>query len=175
MTVQGVTTDVLKNCYDNGVVTEEQYTLWPRIEYLTVLPCPTVTIEAAIPGAPQAPAGCPAVLKYSGNPIQLRATPRDGIGPYLVEFYKDEVLIPFGRLTSPVGITTNPTTKSIVENTDVGGTYILHDIDVANAIGGRINFSVYIEDSCPTGPMNCGSTCTIDIGCIAPVCNFVVT
>ena len=118
---------------------------------------------------------CISTPKYSGDPVILRATPRDGIGPYLVEFYKDEVPVPIGRLTSPLVITTNPTTKSIVENTLVGGTYILDDIDVANAVGGRINFSVYIEDSCPTGPMNCGSTCTINIGCVAPVCNFVVT
>ena len=174
MTVQDVTIDVLNNCYDNSIVVE-QYIPESRIEYMTVSPCPTVTIEAAVPGAPQAPGGCPSGPKYSGGSVILRATPRDGIGPYLVEFYKDEVPIPFGRLTSPLVITDNPTTKSIVENTLVGGTYILDDIDVANAVGGRINFSVYIEDSCPTGSMNCGSTCTINIGCVAPVCNFVVT
>ena len=141
------------------------------------IPCPTVTIEAAIPGAPQAPTGCPGSPKYSGDPVQLRATPNGGIGPYLVEFYKDEVPIPFSRLTSPlpIGITSNPTTKTIAEGTLVGGTYLLDDIDVANAVGGLMNFSVYIEDSCPTGPMNCGSTCTISIGCVAPVCNFLVT
>ena len=168
--------NVSNNYYDNSIVTEvEQYALEPIIEYLPSIPCPTVTIEAAIPGAPQA-GTCPGSPKYSGDPVQLRATPNGGIGPYLVEFYKDEVPISFSRLTIPLGgITDNPTTKSIIENTEVGGTYILDDIDVANAVGGLMNFSVYIEDSCPTGPMNCASTCTISVGCVAPVCNFLVT
>ena len=131
-------------------------------------------VPTPLSGAPQAPSGCPGSPKYSGDPVQLRTTPNGGIGPYLVEFYKDEVPILFSRLTNPLVITDNPTSKSIIENTEVGGTYILNDIDIANAVGGLINFSVYIEDSCPTGPMNCGSTCTISVGCVAPVCNFTV-
>ena len=118
---------------------------------------------------------CPTAPKYSGDSITLRATPRDGIGPYSVVFKIGADPIPFGRLTSPLGITSNPTIgKIIVEDTTVGGTYILTDEDVRTS-DGTITFSVHIEDSCPTTSQTCTETCIVNIGCLAPVCNFTVT
>ena len=117
---------------------------------------------------------CPTSPRYSGDSITLRSTPRDGIGPYSVVFKIGEDPIPFYRLTSPLGITSNPTTKTIVEDTTVGGTYILTDEDVRTS-NGTITFSAHIEDSCPTTSQTCTETCIVNIGCLAPVCNFTVT
>ena len=115
-------------------------------------------------------ATCPTVPKYSGDIITLKATPRDGIGPYYVEFGKDGSAIPSPRL----GGLDNPILNA-PENIDVTRIYTLNDADIAGAIGGTINFSVYIRDSCPTTPQTCTESCIITIGCVAPVCNFTVT
>ncbi len=57
-------------------------------------------------------ATCPGT-KYSGDTITLRATPRDGIGPYHVEFRMNEIAIsgndPLGYpYTIPSAIENNP-------------------------------------------------------------------
>ena len=115
-------------------------------------------------------ATCPTVTKYSGDTITLQASPKDGIGPYYVEFRKNGSAIPGN---DPSG---NPyTIPSAIENVIIIRTYALSDVDIAGALTGTINFSVYIEDSCPTTHQTCTDTCTITIGCIAPVCNFTVT
>ena len=61
------------------------------------------------------------------------------------------------------------------ENVLITRVYTLDDLDISSALLGTIDFSVYITDSCPTGSKICTETCTITIGCIAPVCNFQVT
>lgn len=115
-------------------------------------------------------ATCPTVPKYSGDTITLQATPRDGIGPYLVEFRMNGTAIPGD---DPVG---RPyTISSATEDDTLIRTYILSDADIAGALSGTIDFSVYIEDSCPTAHQTCTESCIIDIGCVAPVCNFTVT
>lgn len=115
-------------------------------------------------------ANCPVSPKYSGDTITLKATPKDGIGPYYVVFRKDGSNIDPSRL----GGISNPILNA-PENVEITRVYTLDDADIASASLGTIDFSVYIEDSCPTGPMTCSETCTINIGCVAPVCNFVVT
>ena len=117
---------------------------------------------------------CPIAPKYSGDSVTLQATPNGGTGPYSIVFKKGTDPILFSRLTSPIGITSNPTTKTIVEDTIVGGAYILDDEDVRTS-DGTISFSVHIEDSCPTGAQTCTEECIINIGCLAPLCNFTVT
>lgn len=115
-------------------------------------------------------ATCPTVPKYSGDTITLLATPRDGIGPYYVEFRKNGSAM-LGN--DPLG---NPyTIPSAIEDVTITRTYILNDVDIAGALTGTIDFSVYIEDSCPTGAQSCTESCIINIGCVAPVCNFTVT
>lgn len=113
---------------------------------------------------------CPTGLKYSGDTITLKATPKDGIGPYYVVFRKDGSTISPARL----GGLDNPI-LSALENIEITRIYTLNDADIAGAIGGIIDFSVYMIDSCPTGGQTCEDHCIINIGCIAPVCNFVVT
>jgi hypothetical protein len=113
---------------------------------------------------------CPGT-KYSGDTITLRATPRDGIGPYYVAFKNNGIIIDPSRL----GNQPNPILNA-PEDVEITRTYTLDDADVRNALTGTIDFSVFIRGSCPTGgPNDCMDTCTIAIGCIAPVCNFVVT
>ena len=115
-------------------------------------------------------ATCPTVTKYSGDTLILQATPKDGIGPYYVEFMIDGIVIPGN---DPLG---RPyTIPSAIENETIIRTYTLRDPDIAGALTGTINFSVYIQDSCPTGYMTCTESCIINIGCMAPVCNFTVT
>lgn len=129
----------------------------------TVLDGQTTTVSAILSLT------CPVSPKYSGNNIILQATPKDGIGPYYVEFFKDGFSINSSRL----GGLDNPITGAL-ENIDITRIYTLDDIDVALS-DGTIDFSVYISDSCPTGIKTCTETCTINIGCLAPVCNFTVT
>lgn len=138
------------------------------IKDLTV-PCESVEIQYA-PGAPQAPIGCPASPKYSGDTITLEATPTGGIGPYNIEFLKNTITINPSRL----GGSSNPILSS-PEGTTITRIYTLNDLDISSASGGTIDFSVNVSDSCPTGSVSCNSTCTIAIGCIAPTCNFTVT
>ena len=115
-------------------------------------------------------ATCPTVTKYSGDTLVLQATPRYGTDPYYVEFMIGGMVIPGN---DPLG---RPyTIPSAIENEIIIRTYILSDADIAGALTGTINFSVYIEDSCPTGYLTCTESCIINIGCVAPVCNFTVT
>lgn len=119
--------------------------------------------------AAQAPL-CPTGPKYSGNILTLKATPKNGIGPYYIVFRKDGSTISPTRL----GGLDNPI-LSATENIEITRTYTLDDADIAGAIGGTIDFSVYMIDSCPPTGQTCEDHCIINIGCIAPVCNFVVT
>ena len=121
-------------------------------------------------GESKSSAMCPTVPKYSGDTVTLEVTPRDGIGPYYVEFRINGDTIDPLRLTGG----TNPITGAL-ENISIIRTYTLNDLDISSALTGTIEFSVYMYDSCPITPMTCTESCTIDIGCIAPVCNFTVT
>ena len=112
---------------------------------------------------------CPIIPKYSGDMITLNATPKDGIGPYYVVFKKGIGIINPLRL----GSLSNPVT-GVPENTLITRVYTLDDEDIRTSTG-IISFSVYMEDSCPTGAQTCTETCAMTIGCVAPVCNFVVT
>ncbi len=90
-------------------------------------------------------ATCPGT-KYSGDTITLKATPRDGIGPYYVAFKKDGIIIDSSRL----GAQPNPILNA-TEDVEITRTYTLNDEDVRNALTGTIGFSVFIRGSCPTG------------------------
>ena len=125
----------------------------------------TTDVAATLSLAP-----CPTSPRYSGDTITLKSTPRDGIGPYYVVFRKDGDDIDPLRLEGLDNPIINAT-----ENIQITRVYTLDDLDISSASLGTIDFSVYIEDSCPTGPMSCSETCTINIGCVAPVCNFTVT
>ena len=115
-------------------------------------------------------ASCPSTPKYSGDTVTLQATPNDGTGPYYVVFKKGGTNIDPSRLEG----LDNPILDA-TEGVLITRIYTLNDLDISSALTGTIIFSVYIEDSCPTGPLSCTDACTISIGCLAPVCNFTVT
>lgn len=125
----------------------------------------------------EAPLTCPVSLKYSGDPVTLKSTPKDGIGPYQVVFKKNGITIDPSRLSLTIGGPTGESNPIIdaPEDIQITRVYTLDDADIASALTGTIDFSVYISDSCPTVPQTCDAACTINIGCLAPVCNFVVT
>lgn len=122
----------------------------------------------AVSLAPTCPS--PSTLKYSGDTVTLKATPKDGVGPYNVTFRKDGATIDSSRL----GGLSNPILGAS-EDVQITRVYTLNDADIAGALTGTIEFSVYMTDSCPTVPQTCEDFCVISIGCLAPVCNFVVT
>ncbi len=145
----------------NGAIDEvacygEIRTTFPRRNYSYAEPTFSTTGVEEVLGGPI----CPSGLKYEGDTVHLSATPRDGIGPYYIEFRKN---------SNPIASYTGAP-----ENIEITYDHILSNEDIRTAFSGTIDFSVYIEDSCPTGPQSCGEICTITIGCLAPVCNFTV-
>lgn len=161
MTVSEVVIDLSDHNYDDLIE------LAPEIEYLTV-PCETVIVQT--PGAPEPPTGCVGTVKYEGNTVTLKATPRNGTGPYDVEFRKNGAAIASSRLAGLL----NPIIDA-PEDIEITRVYTLDNEDIRTASVSTIDFSVYISDSCPTGAKTCESICTVNIGCLAPVCNFTVT
>ncbi len=141
-----------------GIIGTEEY---------SAVPCSTIIIDEAPTIEP--PISCP-TIKYSGDQVILRTTPRDGVGPYYVSFKKDNVIIPSSRL----GGQPNPITDAL-EGVEIVRIYILDDLDISSSLTGTIDFLAFVSDSCPLGAKSSKATCTVNIGCLAPVCNFVVT
>lgn len=163
----------------------------PIIESL--IPCGSATVQEAY-GAPEPPGGCN-TTKYSGETINLEATPNDGIGPYTVRFWKKAGGT--GGTYSIVETTHYPVT----EGDTVTGSIVLTDFDISSATGdttagaptsdsvgniiepfgggtplatGMMRVAVTVADSCPIGPQICLSHCDVTLGCVAPTCNFTV-
>lgn len=163
-----------------------------RIENLSV-ECQDVTVESA-PGAPQAPIGGCATTKYSGNSINLQASPDGAIGPYYVRFWRK----PHANGTMTWGEL--GTTRSVSEGGSTSTSFTLYDTDLVAAVGhsgaltpdtdiygnitesgstaalavGKIRVATTVYDSCPTTPQVCLSYCDVTLGCVAPTCNFTV-
>ncbi len=175
LTVSSVPTgaEIWINNIDQGVTTTSWFTVNPGtytimltkpgyddyIEIITLSSNQNATVQGnlVLSGAPI----CSSTLKYSGDLVHLQATPKDATGPYYVEFRKNN---------SPISSLSN-----VIEDTLITYDYLLTDLDISSAITGTIDFSVYISDSCPTGSQTCTQNCTVNIGCIAPLCNFTVT
>ena len=122
---------------------------------------------------------CPTTSKHSGDTITLKLTPTGGVGPYTVEFRKDDILIDPSLLLDELGVpsVSNPLTD-VLEDTLITRIYTLTDADIASATTGTIKFSINATDSCPSGiggPSSCEHICDITIECISPVCNFAVS
>ena len=161
------------------------------IQDLTV-PCGSVDVQYAS-GAPQAPVGC-ASTKYSGDSINLQASPNGAIGPYHVRFW---------RKPNSAGVMTwgeVNTVRTISEGNSATDSIVLNDLDVASAVGhsgaltpdsdaagnisesgaaaalaaGKIRVATTVYDSCPITPQVCLSYCDVSLGCVAPTCNFTV-
>jgi len=168
----------------------------PTIESL--IECGQVYVESAY-GAPQPPGGtgC-ASIKYSGNSINLAASPNGAVGPYYVRFWRMPATggaHSYGELG---------TVRSVTESYSTSTSFTLYDTDLVAASGvtagtptvstdtaslgqildlvgtgnnlavGKIRVATTVYDSCPVTPMTCLSYCDITLGCIAPTCNFTV-
>lgn len=165
----------------------------PRIGHLSTS-CQDVTVESA-PGAPQAPIGGCATTKYSGNSINLQASPDSAIAPYHVRFWRKPTS------TGAMAWEELGTTRTVyVDGGMTSTSFTLYDLDVASAVGdtgaltpdsdtagnitesgtiatlaiGKIRVATTVYDSCPTVPQVCLSYCDITLGCVAPTCNFTV-
>jgi hypothetical protein len=149
----------------------------------------TTEVVATLVSAP-----CPTSPRYSGNSINLQASPNGAIGPYYVRFWR--------KPTSAGSMTWQElgTTRSVSEGSSTSTSFTLYDLDVASAIGhsgaltpdsniagtisesgaaaalavGKIRVATTIYDSCPITPQVCLSYCDVTLGCVAPTCNFTV-
>lgn len=165
----------------------------PIIESL--IPCGSVIVQEAY-GAPELPYGCNTLeTKYSGDSINLEATPDNGIFPYTVRFWRK--IGGTGGTYIQIGDDHLP----ITEGDTVTESYMLSDFDLSHATGdttagtpmiddlgiiiepfdgltplapSRIRVAVTVADSCPVGPNTCMSYCDVALGCVAPTCNFTV-
>lgn len=140
---------------------------YPKSGTFTLVDGETITRSETLDLRP-----CPESLRYEGNTITLQATPRDGTSPYYVEFRKNGVAIPGN---DPLG--RSYTIPSATEDVQLTRTYVLTNEDIRTASTGTIDFEAFMSDSCPAplGPKTCDVICTVNIGCLAPVCNFTVT
>lgn len=139
---------------------------------------------------------CSTATKASGDVITLAAAPNGGIGPYTVRFWRKAGGT--GGVYSLVGTTKT----SVTEATTVTETITLNDFDVSSATGdttagaptvstsgtitdpfggtatlssGKIRVATTTTDLCPTGIQTCVEYCDVNLACVAPTCNFVVS
>ncbi len=139
---------------------------------------------------------CTASTKASGQTITLAAAPDGGVGPYTVRFWRKAGGT--GGTYSLVGTTKN----SVTEATTVTESITLNDFDISSATGdttagaptvntagtisdpfggtaalanGKIRVATTTTDLCPTGIQTCVEYCDVNLACVAPTCNFVVS
>ena len=209
MTVPDTIIDLSDQSYNNDQSTNEQTSnieiymespiyiednSMPIIEYLPIS-CPTVGVQA--PGAPELPAGCPGAPKYSGNTINLAASPSGGVGPYHVRFFRMPATggaMSYGELgsmqTFAEGSMTPASTSFTLYDTDLVAASgkgnagypttnsagdVIEPNDSTFPLGdSMIRVITTVYDSCPVVPMSCISSCDVSLGCVAPTCNFTV-
>lgn len=136
---------------------------------------------------------CVTDTKSSGDAITLAATPSGAIGPYHVRFF---------RKSAPGAYTELGSARTVTEFNSTSTTITLVDADFTGAVGdstagvpttgatgaitdpedtalalaaGKIRVATTTYDSCPTGSQSCVEYCDINLACVAPTCNFVVT
>jgi hypothetical protein len=163
------------------------------IESLTV-DCGSATVESAY-GAPEAPLGGCATTKYSGQSINLQASPDGAVGPYHVRFWRMPASggsMSYGEID---------TVRYVSEGSSTSTSFTLYDTDLVAASGktdagipstgatgaitapndstaplgiGKIRVATTVYDSCPVEAQSCISYCDVSLGCVAPTCNFTV-
>lgn len=136
---------------------------------------------------------CVTETKSSGDYVTLSATPSGAIGPYHVRFF---------RKSAPGAYAELGTVRTITEGNATSYSFQLTDVDFTGAVGdgtagdpttgatgaitdpedtsaalsaGKIRVATTTYDSCPTGAQSCVEYCDINMACVAPTCNFVVT
>lgn len=139
---------------------------------------------------------CPAGTKASGEAINLQEGPTGGVGPYYVRFWRKPSAA--GTMVySEIG-----GTRTVAEGSTTGASFTLYDTDLVAASGdtlagtpttnasgviadpgggtaplatGKIRVASTTYDSCPTGAQTCIEYCDVNLACVAPTCNFVVS
>ncbi len=139
---------------------------------------------------------CVTTTKSSGDAITLAASPSGAIGPYYVRFWRMPAsggAMSFGEIGG---------VRTVNEGSSTSTSFTLYDTDLVAAAGttagtptyssttlgeiydpgtgnnlaaGKIRVATTVYDSCPTGGQSCIAWCDINLGCIAPTCNFTVT
>jgi hypothetical protein len=126
--------------------------------------------------------------KVVTNTITMVATPVQGVSPYMITFRKTPAASADGSEAGATEVMTagrlgglaNPTTKTITEGTPITRVYTLDLDDLNGAVTKAgdtmpsITFASTIEDSC-TPVQTCVNACKIFVGCVPPVCDFVVS
>ena len=136
---------------------------------------------------------CVTGTKSSGDVVTLAAAPSGAIGPYHVRFF---------RKSAPGAYTELGSVRTITELSSTSVTIGLIDADFTGAVGdttagvpttgatgaiadpedtslalavGKIRVATTTYDSCPTGAQSCVEYCDVNLACVAPTCNFVVS
>ena len=140
-------------------------------------------------------APCPTSPRYSGDSINLQASPSGAIGPYYVRFWRMPD-VTYSMTYGEIG-----TVRTVSEGSSTSTSFTLFDADLVAASGnttagipttgptgaiidpyggtaqltaGKIRVATTVYDSCPTGAQSCISYCDVTLGCVAPTCNFTV-
>ena len=139
---------------------------------------------------------CITTTKASGDSIGLAAAPSGAVGPYFVRFWRKPNVagtMAYGELG---------TVRTVTEGSSTSTSFTLYDTDLISASGdtlastpttnatgaitdpgtgtaalavGKIRVATTTYDSCPTGAQSCVEYCDVNLACIPPTCNFVVT
>jgi hypothetical protein len=139
---------------------------------------------------------CVTGTKASGEVVTLSASPSGAVGPYYVRFWRKPNAagaMAYGELGSA---------RTVSEGSSTSTNFTLYDTDLVAASGdttagtpttgatgaitdpygagaaiatGKIRVATTTYDSCPTGAQSCVEYCDINLACVAPTCNFVVT
>lgn len=139
---------------------------------------------------------CTTTTKASGDDINLEAAPSGAVGPYYVRFWRKP------NVTGAMAYGELGTVRTVAEGSTTGTSFALYDTDLVAASGdttadtpttngtgaitepgtggaplavGKIRVATTTFDSCPTGAQSCVEYCDVNLACIPPTCNFVVT
>lgn len=136
---------------------------------------------------------CVTATKSSGDTITLATTPSGAIGPYRVRFFRKSAPGAYSELGSVRTITELSSTSTTITLIDADFTGAVGDttagVPTTGATGaitdpedtslalvaGKIRVATTTYDSCPTGAQSCVEYCDINLACVAPTCNFVVS
>ncbi len=136
---------------------------------------------------------CVTGTKSSGDTVTLSATPSGAIGPYYVRFWRKSAPGAYSEIGSVRTVTELSSTSTFFALTDADFTGAVGDttagVPTTGSTGaitdpentslalavGKIRVATTTYDSCPTGAQSCVEYCDINLACVAPTCNFVVS
>ena len=185
---------------DQGIITPNTISLSPgtydykltHIDYYDYIGSFSITGgQTTTLNITMSPLPCPVSIKTIGDTIDLKATPVQGVAPYIIEFRRsnsqsmadvidimnvdaETYIIPSNRLTG-----SNPVT-GVAEGTQTIRTYTITSTDLDDATskssgeGASLLFGSKMIDSC-TPQQICVKYCKILVACPVPSCDFTVS